>query len=46
MAATNIKLLENYMGHLAAKHKVISQNIANIGTEGYIRQNVKFQDMF
>jgi len=46
MAATNIKLLENYMGHLAAKNKVISQNIANIGTEGYIRQNVKFQDMF
>jgi len=46
MAATNIKLLENYIGQLATKNKVISQNIANIGTEGYVRQNIKFQDMF
>jgi flagellar basal-body rod protein FlgB len=42
---SNISLLENYIGHLSAKNKVISQNIANIGTEGYIRQNVKFDDM-
>jgi len=46
MAAANIKLLENYIGFLTTKNKVISQNIANIGTEGYIRQNVKFADMF
>ncbi len=45
MAASNIKLLENYINHLATKNKVVSQNIANIGTEGYIRQNVKFQDV-
>ena len=45
MATSNIKLLENYIGHLSTKNKVVSQNIANIGTEGYIRQNVKFQEM-
>jgi len=45
MAASNINLLENYISHLSTKNKVISQNIANIGTEGYTRQNVKFQDM-
>lgn len=45
MAASNIKLLENYMGYLSTKNKVVSQNIANIGTEGYVRQNVKFQEM-
>ncbi|MBU0472766.1 MAG: flagellar basal body rod protein FlgB [Bacteroidetes bacterium] len=45
MAVSNLNLLENYIGHLSTKNKVISQNIANIGTEGYIRQNVKFQDM-
>ncbi|MDA3860402.1 MAG: flagellar basal body rod protein FlgB [Melioribacteraceae bacterium] len=45
MAASSINLLENYISHLSTKNKVISQNIANIGTEGYTRQNVKFQDM-
>lgn len=45
MATSNIRLLENYIGHLSTKNKVVSQNIANIGTEGYIRQNVKFQEM-
>jgi len=44
MAASNINLLQNYIGHLSTKNKVVSQNIANIGTEGYVRQNVKFQD--
>lgn len=42
MASSNINLLENYIGHLSSKNKVISKNIANIGTEGYVRQNVKF----
>ncbi len=42
MAISNIKLLENYIGHLSQKNKVIANNIANIGTEGYVRQNVKF----
>ena len=45
MAASNINLLENYISHLSTKNKVVSQNIANIGTEGYIRQSVKFHDM-
>ncbi len=42
MATSNINLLENYIGHLSKKNKVISNNIANIGTDGYVRQNVKF----
>ena len=45
MAPSNINLLENYIGHLSTKNKVIGSNIANIGTEGYIRQNVKFDAM-
>lgn len=45
MATSNINLLENYVSHLATKNKVISQNIANIGTEGYTRQNVNFKDV-
>ncbi len=45
MAASNINLLQNYVSYLSTKNKVISENIANIGTEGYVRQNVKFQDM-
>lgn len=46
MVESNIKLLESYIGHLSTKNKVISHNIANIGTEGYIRQNVKFNEVF
>jgi len=46
MVESNIKLLESYIGHLSTKNKVISNNIANIGTEGYIRQNVKFNELF
>lgn len=45
MAVSNINLLENYISHLSVKNKVISQNIANIGTEGYMRQDVKFKDV-
>lgn len=45
MATSNINLLENYISHLSAKNKVVSQNIANIGTEGYTRQNVNFKDV-
>ncbi len=45
MAVSKINLLENYISHLSTKNKVISQNIANIGTEGYTRQSVKFQEM-
>ena len=45
MAASNINLLENYISYLSTKNKVISNNIANIGTTGYTRQNVKFNDV-
>lgn len=45
MATSNINLLENYISHLSAKNKVVSQNIANIGTDGYTRQNVNFKDV-
>ncbi len=45
MAPSNINLLENFIGHLSKKNRVISSNIANIGTEGYVRQNIKFDAM-
>ena len=45
MSVSNLKLLENFIGYLSTRNKVISQNIANIGTDEYIRQDVKFQDV-
>lgn len=42
MPASSIKLLENLIDYCAVKNKVISKNIANIGTEGYQREDVKF----
>ena len=45
MAQSNIELLKNYIGHLSSKNRVISKNIANIGTGGYVRQDVKFDSI-
>ena len=45
MSVSNLKLLENFIGYLSTRNKVISQNIANIGTEDYTRQDVKFKDI-
>jgi flagellar basal-body rod protein FlgB len=45
MAATNIKLLEDFIGYCSLRNKVISKNIANIGTENYKREDVVFKDL-
>ena len=45
MAATNIKLLENFIDFVSLRNKVISKNIANVGTENYKRENVVFKDL-
>ncbi len=40
-----IKLLENFASYCAERNKIISQNIANVGTENYKRQDVVFKDL-
>ena len=45
MPGTTIKLLEDFAGYCAMKNKVIAQNIANIGTENYRRQDVVFKNV-
>jgi flagellar basal-body rod protein FlgB len=44
MSSSNIKLLENVLDYSSLKNKVISKNIANIGTEGYRKEDVNFND--
>ena len=43
--ALSIKNLENYASFLVAKNRVISKNIANVGTENYKREDVVFKDL-
>jgi flagellar basal-body rod protein FlgB len=45
MSTSNINLLEKFIGYCSEKNKVISQNIANVGTENYNRQDVVFKDI-
>ncbi len=45
MSQSTINLLENFAGYCALKNKVIAQNIANVGTENYRRQDVVFKDV-
>jgi flagellar basal-body rod protein FlgB len=45
MAVSTIRLLENLIDFCSLKNKVISKNIANIGTEGYKRENVEFKSL-
>lgn len=40
------QILEGMLDYCAAKQKVISKNIANIGTEGYCREEIKFREFF
>lgn len=42
MAESTIKQVENFLGFCVERHKVISRNIANIGTDNYIREEVSF----
>lgn len=43
--AVSIKNLENFASYLVAKNRVISKNIANVGTENYKREDVVFKDL-
>lgn len=45
MAVSTIRLLENLIDFCSLKNKVISKNIANVGTEGYRRENVEFKSL-
>ncbi|MCS7052156.1 MAG: flagellar basal body rod protein FlgB [Ignavibacterium sp.] len=42
MSISTIKLLEKFIDFCAERNKVISNNIANIGTENYRRQEISF----
>ena len=41
----SIKLLQNLLDYCSVKNKVISKNLANIGTENYNREDVEFKDI-
>ncbi len=43
--SSNIRLLENLLDYTSVKNNVISKNISNIGTEGYQREDVKFNSI-
>ena len=43
MQSSGIKTLEKFIDYCAVKNKVISKNIANLGTENYRRQDVDFK---
>ena len=45
MSGSNVKLLEKLLDYTVAKQKVISKNIANVGTLNYQREDVKFEDV-
>lgn len=45
MSPSTINLLENFAGYCALKNKILAQNIANVGTENYQRQDVVFKDI-
>jgi len=43
---SQISLLENFISYCSEKNKIISKNIANIGTEGYKREDIEFKNLF
>lgn len=45
MAQPIVKSLERMLDYCTQKQKVISRNIANIGTEGYQKQDLQFKDI-
>lgn len=45
MQSSGIKSLEKFIDYCSVKNKVISKNIANIGTENYKRQDVDFKSI-
>lgn len=44
--ASSVKLLQNLLDYCAEKNKVISRNIANVGTENYKREDLAFKNLF
>lgn len=42
---TSVKLLSNLLDYCTEKNRVIANNIANIGTENYRRQDVVFKEI-
>jgi flagellar basal-body rod protein FlgB len=46
MSEPTIKVLEKLISYSALRNKVISKNIANISTQDYQREEVKFNDLF
>lgn len=45
MPQQDVKLLENLINFSAQKQKVLSKNIANVGTEEYQREDLEFKDI-
>ena len=45
MSVSTINLLESFIDYCVTKNKVISNNIANIGTTNYQRKDVEFKDI-
>jgi flagellar basal-body rod protein FlgB len=45
MSVSTINLLENFADYCATKNKVISENIANIGTMNYQRKDLEFKEL-
>lgn len=45
MQAGNIPLLRQALGAYAMRHRVVADNIANVGTEGYRAQRVDFEQL-
>lgn len=42
---SSVKLLQNLLDYCTVKNKVISKNIANVGTQGYKREDVEFKNL-
>jgi len=45
MSGFNVKHLENLVNFCAQKQKVLSKNIANVGTENYQREDLEFRSV-
>lgn len=45
MQSSGIKSLEKFIDYCSTKNKIISKNIANIGTENYKREDVDFKSI-
>lgn len=43
--ASSVKLLQNLLDYCAEKNKVISRNVANVGTENYKREDLVFKNL-